>query len=57
MDLFDKPLTATDFLIDIIRHTEGRMGKAELKEKWTGHKWSTQGLTEWARWIFRENVK
>ena len=54
-DLF--PKTATDLLVDIIRHTEGRMSKNEITERWRGHRWSSKELTEWARWQFRENVK
>jgi len=49
--------TATDFLIDIIRYKDNRMTKAEITKRWTGHKWSTQGLTDWSRFYWLENVK
>lgn len=55
VDLF--PKTATDLLVDIIRHTEGRMTKNEITQRWQGHKWSNPELRDWARWQFRENVK
>jgi len=57
MDLFDKPLTATDFMVDLIRHTEGRMTKVEITKRWKGQQWSNPELRAWALWNYREVVK
>ena len=63
MDLFDKPKTATDLLVALLRHSsitdarERSMSKTKLIEDWQGMQWSSQELTLWARWQFRENVK
>lgn len=52
MDLF--PKTATDLLIDLQRYRDRKMTDTEIKERWRGHKWSTQGLTEWGRWVWKD---
>ena len=56
-NLFDKPKTATDLLKDLESYKMNQMSKADINERWSGHKWSTQGLTLWARWQFREVVR
>ena len=56
-DLFDKPKTATDLLIDLDRYRMNKMGEDELKAKWGGQQWSTQGLRDWAAWQWKEGVK
>jgi len=57
MDLFQQPKNATDFLLDINKHKAGHMKKAEFLERWKGHTWSSQGMRDWANWLFRENVR
>lgn len=54
-DLF--PKTATDLLVDIIRHTEGRMSKNEITQRWQGHSWSSATMRQWAAWVWKENVR
>lgn len=56
-DLFDRPKTATDLLIDLQRYRDRKMTDTEIKERWRGMQWSNAELTAWARWQFRENVK
>lgn len=53
----DKPKTATDLLKDLESYKMNQMSKSEIQKRWSGHAWSSQELTLWARWQFRENVK
>jgi len=57
VDLFDKPKTATDLLCDLIRYKDGRMTREQIAARWKGQQWSTQGLRDWARWVWKESVK
>jgi len=43
-------------LIDIAKHQDGNMTKAELTARWRGYNWPAS-LREWAKWVWREAVK
>jgi hypothetical protein len=57
MDLFDKPKTATDLLKDLESYKMNQMSKAEITERWAGHQWSSDEMTAWSRWQWKEVVK
>jgi hypothetical protein len=47
--------TYQQFLIDLIKMEQNRMSKTELKAKWTGNKWPTEGARTNALWLWKEN--
>ena len=49
--------TATDYLTDLLRYKDSKMTKTELNERWKVHRWSTEGLADWARFYWLENVR
>jgi hypothetical protein len=49
-------LTATDFLIDLMRHKHGSINKAELLKKWQKHQWSNDEMRHWANWQWKEMI-
>ena len=57
MDLFDKPKTATDLLTALEHYKAGHMTKAKLIEDWQGMQWSSQEMTAWSRWQWKEVVR
>jgi hypothetical protein len=54
-DLFERQLTATDFLTDLLRYKDNRMTKAEITKRWKGQQWSNPELRAWALWNWRES--
>lgn len=49
--------TATTFLIDIQKYKDRKMTKTELRERWKGHRWSSDELRAWAAWQWKDVVK
>ncbi len=55
-------MTATDLMTDLAKIQKATGTKrtallAEAKKRWAGHRWSSEEMTQWARWAWVEGTR
>lgn len=55
-------MTATDLMTDLARIQNAKPAKrtalvAAARKRWAGQQWSSEEMTQWARWAWVEGIR